>query len=277
MNTDSEKRMQDVRGKYVPPAVDQLAFNCPHCGALAKQFWFSTHARNLEKDSTPRRLDPERVNEFDFGSIEELEERKRVKEWFKRIAAGRPFIERTNPNESYHQYALENVSLSQCFNCNEIAIWIYDRLVWPSRGEASLPNPDLPDGVRGDYEEASTILDLSPRGAAALLRLSIQNLCKHLGEGGANINADIAALVKKGLDVRVQQALDVVRVIGNNAVHPGYIDLRDDRATAEKLFALVNLISEIMISQPRHISAMFESLPENARDAIRKRDGRKSE
>ncbi|OQW39268.1 MAG: hypothetical protein A4S12_02345 [Proteobacteria bacterium SG_bin5] len=125
-----------------------------------------------------------------------------------------------------------------------------------------------------DYEEAGTLLQLSPRGAAALLRLSIQKLCKELGEKGRNIDDDIAALVKKGLDPRVQQALDVVRVIGNNAVHPGQIDLRDDRATAEKLFGLVNLIAEIMISQPKHVADMYESLPQNARDAIKRRDGK---
>jgi hypothetical protein len=106
-----------------------------------------------------------------------------------------------------------------------------------------------------------------------LLRLAVQKLCKHLGGAGDNLNHDIAALVRKGLPARVQQALDVVRVIGNNAVHPGEIDLRDDRATAEGLFRLVNLIAEIMISQPKHVSDMFASLPEGARKAIETRDG----
>ena len=126
--------------------------------------------------------------------------------------------------------------------------------------------------MRADYDEASTILDLSPRGAVALLRLGIQKLCKHLGEKGKNIDDDIKALVKKGLDVRVQRALDVVRVIGNNAVHPGQIDLRDDRATAERLFGLVNLISEKTITEPKNVEQMYDSLPESARKAIEKRD-----
>jgi hypothetical protein len=271
--TKEEKRMNDVRGKYVPPALDQLAFNCPHCGALAKQFWFSAHAEPLKKDRTPLRLDAEGAKAFTFEHVEEVEKRERLKQWAERMGAGRPFIEF---NQCSIDYDLHNLSLSRCFNCDEIAIRIYDRLVWPRRGEAPLPNPDLPEGVRGDYEEASTILDLSPRGSAALLRLGIQKLCKHLGEGGNNINADIAALVRKGLDARVQQALDVVRVIGNHAVHPGQIDIRDDRATAEKLFGLMNLIAEIMITQPKHVTAIYESLPESARKAIQKRDGRKS-
>jgi acetyl/propionyl-CoA carboxylase alpha subunit len=70
----------------------------------------------------------------------------------------------------------------------------------------------------------------------------------------------------------VQKALDVVRVIGNNAVHPGQIDLRDDRRTAETLFGLVNLICEKMITEPKHVEAVYEKLPESARHAIEKRD-----
>jgi Domain of unknown function (DUF4145) len=265
--------VQIVRGKYVPPSLDQLAFNCPHCGALAKQFWFSIHADALKADETPVRLDPERANELNLEHVEDADKRQRLKESIERMATGHPFIERST---KYCDYILHNVSLSECFNCRETTLWRYDRLIWPNQGEAPLPNPDLPGDVREDYEEASTILDLSPRGSAALLRLSIQKLCKHLGEKGENINADIAALVGKGLDVRVQQALDVVRVIGNNAVHPGRIDLRDDRAVAENLFVLVNLIGEIMISQPKHVSEMFKRLPENARIAIEKRDGGKN-
>ncbi len=64
-------------------------------------------------------------------------------------------------------------------------------------------------------------------------------------------------------------------MVGNNAVHPGQINLKDDRTTAEKLFGLVNLITEIMISQPKHVASMYDGLPENARQAIEKRDGKK--
>lgn len=131
----------------------------------------------------------------------------------------------------------------------------------------------MPDDIRRDHDEASTILDLSPRGSAALVRLAIQKLCKHLGQPGKNINDDIRALVADGLDSRIQKALDVVRVVGNNAVHPGQIDLRDDRATAESLFRLLNLIVERMISEPKHVDEIYAALPEEARKAIEKRDG----
>jgi hypothetical protein len=67
----------------------------------------------------------------------------------------------------------------------------------------------------------------------------IQKLMIAFGEKGENINEDIASLVKKGLEVEIQRALDVVRVVGNNAVHPGKIDLKDDGGTALALRSLI--------------------------------------
>jgi hypothetical protein len=168
----------------------------------------------------------------------------------------------------------EYIAVAYCENCDEYSLWHEDRMLYPSGGTGPLPNPDLPRDIKEDYEEARSIASLSPRGAAALLRLAIQKLCKHLGESGKDINADIANLVKKGLSQKVQKALDVVRVVGNNAVHPGQIDLKDDAATVEELFGLVNLIAEVMITQPKHVDQLYDSLPESQRKAIEKRDGR---
>lgn len=72
-------------------------------------------------------------------------------------------------------------------------------------------------------------------------------------------------------------ALDVVRVIGNEAVHPGQVDLRDDRDTATRLFGLVNLIAEKMISEPKHVAAMYNALPQPKLKAIEDRDKRGTE
>jgi uncharacterized protein DUF4145 len=135
----------------------------------------------------------------------------------------------------------------------------------------------LPEDVRQDFEEARTVLDLSPRGAAALLRLSIQKLCKHLGESGKDINNDIGSLVAKGLDARVQKMLDTVRVIGNESVHPGQIDMKDNREVAAALFQLVNRIAYDLITHPKEVDALYGTLPPSKLDGIAKRDGRKTE
>ncbi len=64
-------------------------------------------------------------------------------------------------------------------------------------------------------------------------------------------------------------------MIGNNAVHPGQIDLRDDRAIAESLFRLLNLVAEKMISEPKHVDEVYAALPEEALKAIGNRDAKK--
>jgi len=146
-------------------------------------------------------------------------------------------------------------------------------MLFPKATTAPLPHLDIPEAIVADYEEARSILATSPRGAAALLRLAIQKLCINLGQAGKNINEDIKALVLEGLPVKVQQALDVVRVVGNNAVHPGQLDLKDKPETSENLFHLINLIVEVMIAQPRHIDEMYNAVvPPNLKAAIEIRD-----
>ncbi|WP_290885076.1 DUF4145 domain-containing protein [Hoeflea sp.] len=228
---------------------------------------------NAESNPTPNIVKDEDGVFWEFSHIEDRKLREELVKWAKKMKAGRPFFE-DGKEGNYSFQNLYNVNVAECYNCKDISIWIFDRLVYPQRGEAPQANPDLPEDVRRDYDEASTILDHSPRGAAALIRLGIQKLCKELGQPGENINADIKALVAGGLDPRVQKALDAVRVIGNNAVHPGQIDLRDDRATAESLFRLMNLIAEKLISEPKHVDEVYASLPAGALDAIEKRDGK---
>ncbi|WP_156741896.1 hypothetical protein [Occultella aeris] len=42
------------------------------------------------------------------------------------------------------------------------------------------PSPDMPEDVAQLYEEASTVVGLSPRSASALLRLALEALLKGL-------------------------------------------------------------------------------------------------
>lgn len=164
-------------------------------------------------------------------------------------------------------------TISKCEHCKGYSLWRETKMVFPDSSTAPLPNKDLPDEIRRDFEEARNIINRSPRGAAALFRLCIQKLCKHLGESGKNINNDISALVKKGLNPQIQKSLDIVRVIGNDAVHPGEIDLRDDPDTAAHLAKLVNFIADAMITQAKQIDEVYESLPAKKREEIEKRDG----
>lgn len=164
------------------------------------------------------------------------------------------------------------LATATCKHCDKYSIWHRQRMIYPTTGAAPLPNPDLPDDITADYEEARSISTLSPRGAAALLRLAIQKLCNHLCAEGKTLNDQIAFLVKQGLDPLLQKSLDSVRVIGNEAVHPGQIDLKDDEGTASTLFDLVNLVAERMITYPKRIEELYQRLPEDKRKAIDDRD-----
>ncbi|MNC56860.1 hypothetical protein D3C75_1064830 [compost metagenome] len=73
----------------------------------------------------------------------------------------------------------------------------------------------------------------------------------------------------------IQQALDIVRVIGNESVHPGEMDLRDDPDTVAHLFELVNFIVEERISRKLKISSLFSRLPVGKLKGIQDRDKNK--
>lgn len=160
-----------------------------------------------------------------------------------------------------------------CSHCNKLSYWYEQRLIVPAESPVEPPHQDLPEACLSDYEEARDIVARSPRGAVALLRLCLQKLMPHLGEAGKNINDDIKSLVAKGLPSLVQQALDVCRVVGNNAVHPGELDISDTPEIAHQLFQMINFIVEDRITRPKEIEALYAKLPQGAIDAITKRDG----
>jgi len=147
--------------------------------------------------------------------------------------------------------------------------------------DMSIPTPHklMPEDIRRDYEEARMVLLISPRSSAALLRLAVQKICKELGEKGKRINEDIKNIVSRGLPIHIQQALDIVRIIGNGAVHPGQVDLRDDLNTAKELFNLINEIIEDRIAAKQKqaiINEMYNELPESTLKGIEDRDQKPS-
>lgn len=168
----------------------------------------------------------------------------------------------------------KDLAISACGKCGQHAYWLFATMIHPSGGGTAPPNADLNDTIIGDYHEAAAIVQHSPRGAAALLRLCVQKLVVQLGLPGKNLNDDIGELVRRGLDPDVGMALDTLRVVGNNAVHPLEMDLRDDQVTAVALFEVINFIADQMITRRKKLQTLFEKLPEGARSAIQKRDAR---
>ncbi len=229
--------MNDI--PYTPPAYDKDAFNCPFCKAFAVQEKMTLLERPASYTGRGEWKTRNDLELFVCGRCKEFS-------IWKRFETGR----------------LGNLPLGFAF-----------KLIYPDTASAPLPNPDLPEEIKADYMEARSILSRSPRGATALLRLCVEKLCRHLGEKD-KLNIAIQNLVKRDLDPRVQKALDSVRVIGNDSVHPGELNLNDDPETASRLFELVNHIANQMISIPKSIEETYSKLPETKRQEIEKRDGR---
>ncbi len=254
-----------------PPQIAALgltSFVCPHCGALAQQQWAELCAKFHQIDDPIRPADRQYIEKI--LSETEPDEENGLRKIADAMLAEDPRVVKTNSN-LYEYPKFENLCASRCFSCDKIAIWLQAKLIYPTAIYTIEPNPDLPAEVLADFNEAALILSLSPRGAAALLRLAIQRLCISLGKKGS-IDEMIGDLVSDGLSKRVQRALDIVRVIGNESVHPGTIDVRDTPEVAEHLFSLVNLIADKVISEPRHIDERYSTLPLEKLSSIERRN-----
>ena len=221
--------------KQVSATFSSPSFNCPHCESYSHQLW----------------------KYYEFETIHDFAELNPTSLYVK---AG-PLEKEEIP-----------FAIAKCQKCSNYTIWVNKKMVFPKKSLAPLPAMNMPEDVLKDYNEARSIFEDSPKAAAALLRLAIQKLCKDLGGKGKDINDDIGFLVKEGLPERVQKALDIVRVVGNNAVHPGKISIDDNPDVALALFKMINVIVDTMITQPLEIDELFSSLPEGAKNQIKTRD-----
>jgi hypothetical protein len=152
--------------------------------------------------------------------------------------------------------------------------WVKEELdrkvVYPSVRLAPQPVAGMPEEVARQFQEAAEVLPVSPPASAALLRLALERLCLHLGLPGKDLQERIGALVRKGLKPELEQGLEVVRVIGTQAVSPGRLDLRDDQQIGLALFTLLNLLVEELISVPANMKRLQDLLPEEMRTSIGK-------
>jgi hypothetical protein len=267
-----------MSAKPVLPSVNSKSFSCPRCGAHADQTWFYTFANPVEDNELPLVVDQRHIQHVEGLIAKESNPglRDSHQQWLKdlkRLMQGDVALSSRHDSKSA-SFDIENVYISKCYSCGQSTLWRYNKIIYPDWKFHVEPNEDMPSVVRDTFEEASRIVDASPRGAAALLRLALQMLCAEIGMPGKNINDDIKSLVADGLPVRIQQALDIVRVVGNEAVHPGTMDIRDNRDVAMTLFGLVNAIVQDRITQPKEIQSLYDKLPADKVAAIEKRDGK---
>ena len=55
--------------------------------------------------------------------------------------------------------------------------------------------------------------------------------------------------------------MDVLRIVGNYAVHSGEIDLTEDGALAPAMFGLLNVVVQELITRQRVTAELYQALP----------------
>lgn len=220
------------------PSIDKPSFRCPHCNTYSLMDWFWLKPQSLTKHEV--------LTDARMASCHCCGKRSY---WLATVVDGK-------------SHDIQKIA------CNGV-------MLFPDAGVAPTPAEDMPEDVKKDYLEASTIHSRSLRASAALLRLALQKLMVHLGQKGKNINQDIRALsAEDKLPLSIIKLADTVRLTGNNAVHPGVMSEMDFDNVASQMFQLINLIVRKAITEPREIEELYLATPEKARIAAEKEDSK---
>jgi hypothetical protein len=147
-----------------------------------------------------------------------------------------------------------------------------------SPGEIPPPHQALPEPARQRYAEAREIAAASPRSAAALLRVALEVLLNEVRPSSAALKlADrIDELQALGLPGPHVQAMDILRLTGNQAVHIGTIVDADTPETVQELFGYLNYLAESN-QMIRRIADRYTTMPKGARDAAERRRAAKQQ
>jgi hypothetical protein len=167
---------------------------------------------------------------------------------------------------------------SQCLNCEGRSYWINGELVWPPLRLGAPAPGDLEGDHLNLYEEARAVAAHSPRAAAALLRLLVENLVKELdpdARKGMKLHDRIERLAeRKMITATTLDALHTVKWGGNDGIHDGQVDPdgKDDLPVVLFLFEIVNRIVEDTMAMPRRLGE-FKAQREAARATGGKQGG----
>lgn len=218
--------------KFESPQYKKSAFTCPDCSTFSKHDWTSTL-----------------VNET-YGQ----------------------FTGHLGMNGE--KQTISNLYLCKCEQCGYVSFWYKEKLIWPLNTGVEAPLEEMPEDIKELYKEASSIVELSPKGSCAILRLALQKLCNRLAgqDEKKKIDGAIKKLVEEGLPSTLQKAMDTVRIVGDEAVHPGEINVDDNKELAIAMFRLMNIIIEKMIVEPKEIDNLYNLMPDNKLQGIENRD-----
>ena len=169
-------------------SFDNYTYTCPYCG----------HEQAFTKDSHDNHFVGFKSNYYYHGSTPSDEEKRGIYliHWFK-------------------------CSNKSCLKVCITAINMSDKSQTDILPKVTIKHfPDyIPQQIRNDYEEASTIIDDSPKAAATLFRRCLQGMIRDFWKiKEKNLYSEISALQGK-VPTAQWKALDGLRQIGNIGAH----------------------------------------------------------
>lgn len=176
-----------------------------------------------------------------------------------------------NSLEMCEVFTSSNYILNICYHCNhETLSHIGDfsqgnpfkaTKVHPLQFQGSSPHPhdDMPLECLALYDEAARIFDASPRAAAAILRLCLEQLLSELGETKGRLYDRIESYAKKGIPDQIRSAFHKCRLLGNMGAHAAEINFEDNREIVIMLFSIINYLIDREISSTKKLEE-FDTL-----------------
>lgn len=253
------------------PVRDKGSFDCPHCGAFAKQTWYVLHrlmgadvyGNDIYEVATDGRqlrfqVDPA----LDTSQMSPVEVSTVVLETFVKAS--------TFPG---------NWSMSQCGACQDFATWRTNELIYPRASIALPAADDMPEKVKGLYDEARAVVGVSRRAGAALARATMEALIKHIDAEApkrANLDQRIERVIPT-VSTSLAQMLTVIRHVGNKTLHvedePDAATLlvldEDQSEIVELIFQSINDLVDEKITRPKAAAEALRLVPEQVRARVK--------
>lgn len=145
-------------------------------------------------------------------------------------------------------YGPDEIAVRVCSACGGMSLFVENKIVWPVSSGIK-PYEGIPEAAKRFFEEAQSVLRLSPRSCCALLRVSLEAFadwaipCMSVKDfdSKSSLNNKIDALKVSPL---LKERLHNCRAVGNDSAHPGFLEL-SEKDTVETAIQMTEAINDL--------------------------------
>lgn len=153
-------------------------------------------------------------------------------------------LEETTTKQAFRFFNSGEYQIAVCRGCGKVVLFEGGKLVFPTGG--GIPAAEcMPKDAKEVFEEAQSIINLSPRAACAMLRICVERMVNAAEAKGDNLAQKIESL---NLPPKLTKLAHACRLVGNDAVHNAVIDFsagsEEAKAVSGALTRFANRIAE---------------------------------